>query len=178
MTNKSESKKGIVPALLVIDVQNRYLPIIPERDKGIAIFFINLLIGLFHKHGFPVIRIYHHDELDGPRPGTMEFEYPESVKVKPEDIQLIKTYSDSFNKTDLDRILRDLGCNTVFICGLSAVGCVLATKTGAQNHDYKAFIVKDSIMSHNSDYTKNVEVMFDAISYDAVELILDNCYTE
>ena len=151
MTNKSESKKGIVPALLVIDVQNRYLPIIPERDKGIAIFFINLLIGLFHKHGFPVIRIYHHDELDGPRPGTMEFEYPESVKVKPEDIQLIKTYSDSFNKTDLDRILRDLGCNTVFICGLSAVGCVLATKTGAQNHDYKAFIVKDSIMSHNSD---------------------------
>jgi nicotinamidase-related amidase len=58
---------------------------------------------------------------------------------------------------------------------LSAVGCVLASRTGAQNHDYKAFIVKDAIMSHNSDYTKNVEAMFDAISFDAVKLILDNC---
>lgn len=175
MTNKSDSKKGIVPALLVIDVQNRYLPIIPERDKGTAIFFINLLIGLFRRHDFPVIRIYHHNKENGPRPGTEEFEYPHSVNIKPEDTQVVKTYSDSFNKTGLDRILKEKGCNTVFLCGLSAVGCVLATKTGAQNHDYKAFIVRDSIMSHNSDYTKNVEAMFDAISFDAVELIVDNC---
>lgn len=175
MTNKSDSKKGIVPALLVIDVQNRYLPIIPERDKGTAIFFINLLIGLFRRHDFPVIRIYHHNKENGPRPGTEEFEYPPSVNIKPEDTQVVKTYSDSFNKTGLDRILKEKGCNTVFLCGLSAVGCVLATKTGAQNHDYKAFIVRDSIMSHNSDYTKNVEAMFDAISFDAVELIVDNC---
>lgn len=175
MINKSDSKKGIVPALLLIDVQNRYLPIIPERDKGTAIFFINLLIGLFRRHDFPVIRIYHHNKENGPRPGTEEFEYPPSVNIKPEDTQVVKTYSDSFNKTGLDRILKEKGCNTVFLCGLSAVGCVLATKTGAQNHDYKAFIVRDSIMSHNSDYTKNVEAMFDAISFDAVELIVDNC---
>jgi len=175
MINKSDSKKGIVPALLVIDVQNRYLPIIPERDKGTAIFFIKLLLVLFRRHDFPVIRIYHHNKENGPRPGTEEFEYPPSVNIKPEDTQVVKTYSDSFNKTGLDRILKEKGCNTVFLCGLSAVGCVLATKTGAQNHDYKAFIVRDSIMSHNSDYTKNVEAMFDAISFDAVELIVDNC---
>lgn len=171
MTNKSKSKKGIIPALLVIDVQNRYLPIIPERDREGAIFFINLLIDLFRKHDFPIIRIYHHNKENGPRPDTEEFEYPGSVKIKSDDTQIIKTYSDSFNKTRLDKILKEKGCNTVFLCGLSAIGCVLATKIGAQNHDYKAFIVKDAIMSHNSDYTRNVEVMFDAISYDAVNLI-------
>lgn len=175
MTNKTEIKKSIVPALLIIDVQKRYIPIIPERDKGIAIFFINKLIDLFRKYDFPIIRIYHHNKENGPRPDTEEFEYPDSVLVKSEDTQIIKTYSDSFNKTNLDKILREKGCNTVFLCGLSAIGCVLATKVGAQNHDFKAFIVRDSVMSHNSDYTKNVEVMFDAISYDAVELILDNC---
>jgi len=175
MTNKSKSKKGIIPALLVIDVQNRYLPIIPERDKGCAIFFINLLIDLFRKHDFPIIRIYHHNKENGPRPNTEEFEYPSSVTIKSDDTQIIKTYSDSFNKTSLDKILKEKGCNTLFLCGFSAIGCVLATKIGAQNHDYKAFIVKDSIMSHNSDYTRNVEVMFDAISFDAVNLILDNC---
>lgn len=175
MADKSKSKKGIIPALLVIDVQNKYMPIIPEREKGNAIFFINLLIDLFRKNDFPIIRIYHHDKENGPIPDTEDFEYPNSVTIKAEDTQLIKTYSDSFNKTDLDKILKEKGCNTLFLCGLSAIGCVLATKIGAQNHDYKAFIVKDAIMSHNSDYTKNVEVIFDAISFDAVRLILDNC---
>ena len=175
MTKKTAIKKGIKPALLIIDVQNRYLPIIPERDKGFAIYFINLLIDIFRKRGFPIIKIYHHNKETGPRPNTKEFEYPDSITIKYEDLKIVKTYSDSFNKTDLDKIIKERGCNTLFLCGFSAIGCVLATKIGAQNHDYNAFIVKDSIMSHNSDYTKNVEIMFDAISFDAVKLIVDNC---
>jgi len=34
--------------------------------------------------------------------------------------------------------------------------------------------VKDALMSHNSDYTNNVEEMFDAVGYDIVKLILEN----
>jgi nicotinamidase-related amidase len=171
----TKRNKNLKPALLIIDIQNWYLQIIPERDKEISFFFINLLIDLFRNHGFPILRIYHRDDENGPNPSAEEFEFPNTIKIKSNDIQIIKTYSDGFNKTNLDDILKDKGCNTLFLCGLSAVGCVLATKTGAQNHDYNAFIVKDSIMSHNSDYTKNVEAMFDAISYDAVKLIVDNC---
>jgi nicotinamidase-related amidase len=175
MTENSQRKKDLNPALLIIDVQNRYIPFIPQRDKELAFFFINSLIELFRKHDFPVIRIYHNNEENGPKQNTDEFEYPESIKIIPEDTRIIKTYSDSFNKTNLNEILKEKGSNILFLCGLSAVGCVLATKTGAQNNDYKAFIVKDAIMSHNSDYTKNVEAMFDAISFDAVELIIENC---
>ena len=175
MTDTSKHiEKNIKPALLVIDVQNRYLSTISQRDKEISVFFINLLIGLFRKHDFPIIRIYHHNEESGPRPGTEEFEYPASISVTPDDTQIIKTYSDGFNKTNLDKVLRKKGSNTLFLCGLSAIGCVLATRTGAFNNDYKAFIVKDAIMSHSTDYTRNVEVMFDALSYDAVKLILEN----
>ncbi len=175
MTNNSMLKNDLNPTLLIIDVQNRYISFIPERDKELAFFFINLLIDLFRKHDLPIIRIYHYNEENGPKPNTEEFEYPEAIKIKTEDTQIIKTYSDSFNKTNLNEVLKEKGSNVLFLCGLSAVGCVLATKTGAQNNDYKAFIIKDAIMSHNSDYTKNVEVMFDAISYDAVELIIQKC---
>jgi nicotinamidase-related amidase len=174
MTKNSKDKSDIRPALLIIDVQNRYIPIIPETEKKLAFFFINHLIELFRKNNFPIIRIYHSNKETGPMQNTDEFEYPDSIKITTADTQVIKTYSDSFNKTNLNEVLRDKGCNTLFLCGLSAVGCVLATRTGAQNNDYKAFIVKDAIMSHNSVYTKNVEAMFDAISYDAVELILEN----
>jgi nicotinamidase-related amidase len=177
MTDNSENIKGnINPALLLIDVQNKYLEMIPQREKDIAIFFINLLMELFRKYDLPIIRIYHHDKENGPRPNTEEFDYPTSILIKPEDTQIIKTYSDSFNKTNLNKVLTEKESNTLFLCGLSAVGCVLATRTGAQNNDYKAFIVKDAIMSHNSDYTKSVEAMFNAVSYDIVKLILENSH--
>jgi nicotinamidase-related amidase len=87
---------------------------------------------------------------------------------------VLKTYANGFNKTDLDKVIKSTGSNTLFLCGLSAVGCVLATWIGAQDFDYKAFMVKEAIISHNSEYTKNVEQMFDAISFDIVQLIIEN----
>jgi len=171
---KEQTKTPIKPALLVIDIQNVYLSMVPEREKEVAMTYINGLIELFRSNGFPVIRIYSLDEESGPKPGSEQFEYPSSVLIRDEDAKVIKTYGDGFNKTDLDKIIKEKGSNTLFLCGLSAVGCVLATWVGAQDHDYKAFIVKDAIMSHNSDYTNNVEDMFDAVSYDVVKLILEN----
>jgi nicotinamidase-related amidase len=171
--NVAPDKKEIKPALLIIDIQNAYLDMIPERDKEVALYMINAYIDLFRSHGFPVIRVYQYSKEYGPEKGTEGFEFPESVKIVPEDAQVIKTYPDGFNKTDLDQVIKATGSNTLFLTGLSAVGCVLATWIGAQNNDYIAFLVKDAIMSHNSDYTDNVEVMFDAIGYDVVKLLLE-----
>ncbi|MBN1907222.1 MAG: isochorismatase family protein [Deltaproteobacteria bacterium] len=63
-------------------------------------------------------------------------------------------------------------CNTLFICGLSAVGCVLATYYGAFDLDYNVFMVKDGIMSHNSSYTKFVEDAMESVSYYTLKFIL------
>jgi nicotinamidase-related amidase len=169
-----QTPSQIKPTLLVIDIQNVYLSMVPEREKEVGLTYINGLIELFRSKGYPVIRIYHHDKASGPEPGTELFEFPKSVLIKDEDAKVIKTYGNGFNHTDLDKIIKDNGSNTVFLCGLSAVGCVLATWIGAQDHDYKAFMVKNAIMSHNSAYTKNVEDMFEAVSYDVVQLLLEN----
>jgi nicotinamidase-related amidase len=95
-------------------------------------------------------------------------------KFLPEDPKVIKTYGNGFNKTDLEKVLRDKGANTLFLCGLSSVGCVLATWMGAQDLDFKAFLLKDAIMSHNADYTNQIEDIFSAIGYEVVEVMLDN----
>jgi nicotinamidase-related amidase len=172
--SKEQTKAQIKPALLIIDIQNVYLSMIPEREKEVAIYFINGLIELFRSNGFPIVRIYHLDREYGPKPDSEQFEYPNSVLIRDEDAKVIKTYGNGFNKTDLDRILREKGSNTLFLCGLSAVGCVLATWIGAQDNDYKAFMVKDAIMSHDSDFTNHVEDMFNAVGFDVVRLILEN----
>lgn len=146
---------------------------VPEREKEVAMYYINGLIQLFRSNGYPVIRIYHHDTEAGPAPGTELFEFPASILIKEDDAKVIKTYGNGFNKTDLDKVLKEKGSNTLFLCGLSAVGCVLATWIGAHDHDYKAFMVKDAIMSHNSDYTNQVEDMFGAVGFDVVKLIVE-----
>ena len=171
---QNEQKIQIKPALLVIDIQNAYLSGMAQREKEVAMLNINYYIQLFRSHGYPIIRIYHYSKQYGPEQGTDQFEFPSSVLVKADDSKVIKTYPDGFNKTELDKILKEKGINTVFLCGLSAVGCVLATWIGAQNNDYKAFLIKDAIMSHNEDYTNNIEVMFDAVGFDVITLILEN----
>lgn len=171
--NAEKPKEPIKPALLVIDIQHAFLPMM-SADKEMAMEYINGLIELFRKNGYPVIRVYHSSEAYGVTPGTEGFEFPETVKILPTDPKVIKTYGDGFNKTDLDKVIKETGSNTLFLCGLSAVGCVLSTWIGAQNHDYKAFMVKNAIISHNADYTRNVEQMFDAVTYDVVQLIIEN----
>lgn len=170
---QKQTKDQIKPALVIIDIQNVYLRMVPEREKEVGLYYINGLIELFRSNGYPIIRIYHHDIQSGPEPGSEEFEFPTTVLINENDAKVIKTYGDGFNKTDLDKILKEKGCNTLFLCGLSSVGCVLATWIGAQNHDYRAFMVKDAIMSHNSDYTNQIEDMFDAIGYGVVKLIVE-----
>ncbi len=171
--NTKQPGNDIKPALLVIDIQNVYLQSIPERDKELSLYFINAFIDLFRKNGYPVIRVYHLNK-DYAAPGSELFEFPSSVSIKPDDPKVIKTYPDGFNKTDLDKVIKETGSNTLFLCGLSAVGCVLATWIGAQDNDYQAFLLKDAIMSHKTEYTNNIETMFDAVSYDVVKLIVES----
>ena len=161
------------PALLVIDIQNAYLSSIPERDKQIALEVINWLIELFRQRGAPILRVYHTDPQRGPKPGSEAFEFPASVAIRPDDVKIVKNYPSAFKKTKLAKVLRAQGCDTLFLCGLSAVGCVLATYFGAEDRDFNTFMIKGAIMSHNSTYTHFVEDILDAVGPAAVELMVE-----
>lgn len=160
------------PALLVIDVQNKYLPMMSQDDQEDALEMMNWSIYVFRQYELPVIRVYHTSEKWGPEPGTEEFSFPESLKVEESDPMIIKTYGSAFNKTELDSLLTDMGVNTLYMCGLSSVGCVLATYFDAGNYDYKAFLIKDALLSHDANYTNQVEDMFEAISLNTANYIL------
>ena len=170
--NKAE-KKPLKPVLLVIDTQNQYLPYMAEQDKKFALEMINETIGLFRKYGFPVIRVYHTTPEYGPKPDTEAFEFPSSIKIKPEDHKIIKNYPSAFKNTELDKLLHEMDCNTLYLCGLSAVGCVLATYYSALDLDYNVFMVRNALLSHNSTYTKFIEEIFDTVSYKTIKVMLE-----
>ena len=174
LSAQEKTKYPIRPALIVIDLQNQFLPMMDQEGKDFTFYVINAYIDGFRSAGLPIVRIYHSDKTAGPFPGTPEFEFPEDIHILPDDPKVIKTYGDGFNKTDLEKVLRDLKVNTVFLCGLSATGCVLSTYIGARNHDFKAFLIKDGMLSHKKDYTEQIEIIFDAVGYEVVEVMLEN----
>jgi len=164
----------IKPALLVIDIQNAYLPFMDEKDKKMGMEVINYFIALFRDNGFPVIRVYHTDLKRGPEPDSEAFEFPKTVAILPDDAKIIKNFPSAFKKTDLDKMLKAKGCNTLFLCGLSAVGCVLATYHGAMDLDYDVFMLKDALISHDAALTKSVQEICKTIDYYALKLLLES----
>jgi nicotinamidase-related amidase len=169
----SQLDKAVCPALLVIDLQNDYLPYMAEGDKKTAMDTINRAIGLFREKHLPVIRIYHHDPERGPQPGTEGFEFPKSVAVTESDPRVIKHYQDAFAKTCLDSLLQGLGVNTVFLCGLSATGCVLGTYFGALDHDYLALMLKDGLISPKPEQTEMIRDICRGMSFGSVRNMLN-----
>ena len=168
----SATAKG-KPALVVMDVQNAYMPYMDDEDTEMATLMINATIDLFRKHGLPVIRVYHSDSERGPQPGTEPFEFPKTVGILDTDPMVVKTHPSAFNQTELDRMLRERGVDTVFLSGLSAVGCVLATYFDADRLEYRVFMVRDGLISHDAELTTSVEEMTGAVGYEAIAYMLD-----
>lgn len=165
-------KEPMKPALLVIDIKNEYLKYMSDEDKKNGMEMINGAIWIARQSNIPVIRIYHHDPKWGPQPGSESFEFPSSVVIKDTDPKVIKNFPSGFKKTELDGILKEKDCNTLFLCGLSATGCVLATYHGGQDLDYHVFMLKGAIISHNSRLTSAVEDICETVSLDTYMFML------
>lgn len=170
-----QEKRGIEikPALLVIDIQNAYVPHMSAEDRDTVLENINKLIALFREHDLPVIRVYHTDPGKGPEPGTEPFEFPKTVAIKDSDERVIKNYPSAFKKTDLEKMLHEESCNAVFLCGLSATGCVLATYYGARDRDIISVMVEDAVLSPKVSYTRVIEEICATLTLKEVEDALE-----
>ncbi|MBN2170904.1 MAG: cysteine hydrolase [Candidatus Krumholzibacteriota bacterium] len=169
---EADEAEPVVPALLVIDIQNAYLPRMDQSETDGALRVINGAIWLFRQYGRPVIRVHHTDPQWGPGVESEEFRFPESVNVTEDDPQVVKSHPCAFVDTELDALLEDLGVNTVFLCGLSATGCVLATYFGALERDYGVFMIEDALMSPKARHTEAVTEILDSVSGRAMETVL------
>jgi len=171
--DQKETTKAFAPALLVIDVQKEYMSWMSESDRVLAIEMMNWAIWVFRQNNLPVIKVYHTDPEWGPPENSPGFEFHDSLKVVDSDAKFIKNYPSAFTKTELDNYLKEKEISTLFLCGLSSVGCVLATWFDAKAYDYKAFMVKGALLSHDAAYTDNVEIMFDALDLETIMYMME-----
>lgn len=162
------------PALLVIDVQNEFFKINKACADSLdqAIPYINAAIGLFRKKNLPIIAIQHKSDEENLVPGKLGFDMPESLKLEPQDLRVVKAYSNSFTKTGLAERLREFGVDTVVVTGFCAEYCVLSTYKGAEDYDFKPIILRGSIASDNAERIRFVEDIADTVTLGALKTLL------
>ncbi len=162
------------PALLVIDVQNEFFSVNQGCSDSLksAIEYINAAIDIFRKKNLPIVVIQHKNEEQGLVQGKSGFDVPQNVKLEPQDIRIVKTYSNSFTKTKLAEKLKELGVDTLIVTGFKAEFCVLSTYRGAVDFDFKPIILKGSLASDDAEHIRFVEEISETISLGALETLL------
>jgi nicotinamidase-related amidase len=161
-------------ALMVIDMQKEFYVGQIKEQMDRASEYINAAILMFEKKNLPIIWVQDVNEADGVVPGTDGFEFIDSLQPKPDAIRIHKTYGNSFNKTDVDKILKEHGVDAVVVTGFCAEFCVLSTYRGAKDLDYFPVILKNAIASTEDSRKQFVEDISETITYGVLEKMLSD----
>lgn len=158
------------PALLVIDMQQTFFDSIPSARESLesALEPINAAVRLFREKGLPVIVIEDIEEAKGRLPGSPGFETTERIHLTPEYPRVHKTYSNAFNKTGLEPMLRGLEVDTLLLTGFAATRCVLSTCRGAQDLNFRPLMLRGALADRSPEKVRFVEELEELISFGAL----------
>jgi nicotinamidase-related amidase len=150
-------------AVLVIDLQRWFLEVGPpeklERVRTL-VAKTNELLDAFHQRQLPVIVVQTIHQADGSTwnqwmkehntgrliEGSREAEAHPALRTFEADVMVRKTRHSAFIRTDLERILRQLGVDCVVLAGFSTNLCVGLTAIEAWERDFRVLLAGEAIL--------------------------------
>ncbi|MDJ0392960.1 isochorismatase family protein [Rhodococcus sp. G-MC3] len=127
-------------ALLVVDVQNDVMAASIDADTVVS--NIQALVARARAALTPVVWVQHSsDELVPSTPGWAYV--PRLTRLESEPL-IHKTYGDSFEDTDLESVLAELGVGGLIVVGAQTDACIRSTLHGALARGYDATLVSDA----------------------------------
>jgi len=156
------------PLLMIIDMQKDFFQNetrLAEQSKTL-IENINFLVSNFRKKGLPIIWIQQRmkaDFSDAPLTnkksgmslvveGTDGCKLLDGLDFNDYDYQVIKTRYSGFFKTNLEKILNNIGADTLIACGINSHACVRTTVIDAYQRDYEVVIAKNCVASYDNEH--------------------------
>lgn len=135
-------------ALLVIDLQNDYFPNgkFPLWNTENTLSNVEKAIENANANNIPVILIQHIADSNAPffNEGTEGVEiHPRILKAAPNAKKIIKTFADSFYKTNLEEVLSQLGVEEILVCGMMTQNCVIYTAISKVAEKYSVKVLSD-----------------------------------
>jgi len=144
-------------------IKNAQKALTLARSRGMLIVFVN--IGW--RPGFPELpENQHYPLLQGAKDenkgiiGTWEVDVIDALKPNNNELIVINYGSDSFESTDLDRILRANNIGHIFISGQCIEHVVATTIKRAANMGYNAALIKDATSGFtDSNYAAMLDIL-------------------
>lgn len=133
----NEEKKA---AVLVVDMQNGVVANAFRRDAVLR--NINLLVENARAARVPVIWIQHSDE--NLKEESENWQLVKELKPALSELHVRKRFGDSFEDTNLDLKLKQLGVRKLFVSGAQTDACIRATIHGAFVRGYDTVLVGDA----------------------------------
>lgn len=133
-------KKRPNTALIVVDVQNGVVAGAYERDTVVA--NIGGIVERARREQVPVVWVQHNSEqlVKG------EDDWQIVPELTPDDAEPLiqKEYGDSFEDTNLEVVLSDLGVGRLVVVGAQTDACIRSTLHGAFTRGYDTTLVSDA----------------------------------
>jgi nicotinamidase-related amidase len=130
-------------ALILIDCQNTYREGVMQLE-GVepALIECQHLLNRYRDAGRPIIHIQHNAGAGTPYDASTPIGAIADV-VQPKDGEpvVVKAYPSSFEKTNLDELLKGYGVKDLMIAGFMTHMCVNSTARAAFNHGYNSTVV-------------------------------------
>ena len=127
-------------ALVVIDVQKGVVTEAYQRDAVVA--NINTLVGKARDEGVVIVWVQHSgDELEK---GSDDWKYVPELARRDSEPVVHKTFGDSFEGTDLEQVLADIGVGRLVVTGAETDACIRSTIHGAFTRGYDVTLVGDA----------------------------------
>jgi nicotinamidase-related amidase len=127
-------------ALLVIDVQNGVVAGAHERDAVVT--NVGSLVDKARREGVPVVWVQHFDKQLAK--GSDDWRIVPELAPREAEPLVDKSYGDSFEDTDLENVLADLGVGRLVVVGAQTDMCIRSTLHGAFARGYDATLVSDA----------------------------------
>ena len=127
-------------ALLVVDVQNGVVNGNHERDSVVA--NVGSLVEKARREKVPVVWVQHYNE--GLQKGSDNWRIVEELKPDDSEPLVEKSYADSFEDTNLEKVLSDLEVGRLVVVGAQTDECIRSTLHGAVVRGYDATLVGDA----------------------------------
>jgi nicotinamidase-related amidase len=127
-------------ALMVIDVQNGVVNAAHARDAVVA--NIGALVDRARAEGVPVVWVQHSD--DELEQGSEAWQYVPELAPQESEPLVHKTFGDSFEGTDLEKVLAGAGVGRLVVTGAQTDACIRSTIHGAFARGYDVTLVGDA----------------------------------
>jgi nicotinamidase-related amidase len=127
-------------ALLVIDVQAGVVAGNHERDAVVA--NVAKLVDKARERDVPVVWVQHNDS--GLERGSDDWQLVPELQRDDNEPLVHKSYGDSFEDTNLEDVLSELGVGRLIVAGAQTDMCIRSTLHGALARGYDATLVSDA----------------------------------